>query len=42
MCLKSLGIIILNFDELEGASNGWTELYDPDIAHLFGNDALPN
>jgi hypothetical protein len=42
MCLKSLGVIILNFDELQDDVKAWTELYDPDIAHLFGNDALPN
>jgi hypothetical protein len=42
MCLKSLGIIILNFDELQEDAKAWTELFDPDIAHLFGNEALPN
>lgn len=33
---------MLHFDECEHDQTQWKELYDPDIAHLFGYDALPN
>ena len=41
MCLKSTGVMLLNFDELPEEPNQWIDLFDPDIDHLFGNDALP-
>ena len=41
MCLRSLGLIVLNFDELPGDPNQWYDLFDPDIDNIIGNDALP-
>ena len=41
ICLRSLGMIFLNFDELPGDPNQWYDLFDPDIDNLIGNDALP-
>lgn len=41
MCLRSLGFIFLNFDELPGDPNQWYDLFDPDIDNLIGNDAFP-
>ena len=41
ICLRSLGIIFLNFDELPGDPNQWYDLFDPDVDNIIGNDCLP-
>lgn len=45
MCLNIGGAFFLIFDEVEDPEQDpktWKELYDPDINHIVGPDAIPS